>query len=176
VARARVHAALGDGLEHIFLEDKTDPNGVVVSRPPLPARAAKPVIVKIPARPKVSLEARNQARKLRGAGTGLPAGAAELLERRAAARKAKDFAASDALRDELAAIGVPQVVEDRPDLHRHFREGSEILVARTPGQLKGLTMEALQDRPWAEEVAAGARQRALGSTPTCTACTRCFRL
>lgn len=63
---------------------------------------------------------------------------------------------------ELAAIGVPQVVEDRPDLHRHFREGSEILVARTPGQLKGLTMEALQDRPWAEEVAAGARQRALG--------------
>jgi len=63
---------------------------------------------------------------------------------------------------ELAAIGVPQVVEDRPDLYRHFREGSEILVARTPGQLKGLTMEALQDRPWAEEVAAGARQRALG--------------
>ena len=36
----------------------------------------------------------------------LPAGAEELLERRAAARKAKDFAASDALRDELAAIGV----------------------------------------------------------------------
>ena len=63
---------------------------------------------------------------------------------------------------ELAAIGVPQVVEDRPDLQRHFREGSEILVARTPAQLKGLTMEALQDRPWAEEVAAGARQRALG--------------
>jgi len=62
---------------------------------------------------------------------------------------------------ELAAIGVPQVVEDRPDLHRHFREGSEILVARTPAQLKGLTMEALQDRAWAEEVAAGARQRAL---------------
>ena len=43
----------------------------------------------------------------------LPAGAAELLERRTAARKAKDFAASDALRDELAAIGVE--VRDTPD-------------------------------------------------------------
>jgi cysteinyl-tRNA synthetase len=36
----------------------------------------------------------------------LPEGAAELLERRAAARTARDFAASDALRDELAAMGV----------------------------------------------------------------------
>jgi cysteinyl-tRNA synthetase len=37
----------------------------------------------------------------------LPAGAAELLERRAAARAARDFAASDALRDELSARGPP---------------------------------------------------------------------
>jgi cysteinyl-tRNA synthetase len=36
----------------------------------------------------------------------LPEGAAELLERRAAARAAHDFASSDALRDELAALGV----------------------------------------------------------------------
>jgi cysteinyl-tRNA synthetase len=36
----------------------------------------------------------------------LPEGAAELLERRAAAREARDFATSDALRDELAALGV----------------------------------------------------------------------
>ena len=43
----------------------------------------------------------------------LPEGAAELLERRAAARGARDFAASDALRDELAAIGVE--VRDTPD-------------------------------------------------------------
>lgn len=62
---------------------------------------------------------------------------------------------------ELAAIGVPQVVEDRPDLHRHFREGSELLVARTPAELKALSAEALHDRAWAEQVAAGARQRAL---------------
>lgn len=62
---------------------------------------------------------------------------------------------------ELAAIGVPQVVEDRPDLHAHFREGSEILVARGTAELKTLVREALQDRAWAEQVAAGARHRAL---------------
>jgi spore maturation protein CgeB len=62
---------------------------------------------------------------------------------------------------EIAAIGAPQVVEEGPDLHRHFREGSEVLVARTPAALKTLTSEALQDRPWAEQVAAGARRRAL---------------
>jgi cysteinyl-tRNA synthetase len=42
----------------------------------------------------------------------LPEGAAELLERRAVARGARDFAASDALRDELAALGVE--VRDTP--------------------------------------------------------------
>jgi spore maturation protein CgeB len=62
---------------------------------------------------------------------------------------------------ELAAIGVPQVVEDRPDLHAHFREGSEILVARSTAEMKSLVREALQDRPWSEQVAAGARHRAL---------------
>jgi spore maturation protein CgeB len=62
---------------------------------------------------------------------------------------------------ELAAIGVPQVVEDHADVHRHFREGSEILVARSAGELRTLTAEALHDRAWAEQVAAGARHRAL---------------
>ena len=36
----------------------------------------------------------------------LPSGAAELLERRAAAREARDWATADALRNELSAIGV----------------------------------------------------------------------
>jgi cysteinyl-tRNA synthetase len=45
--------------------------------------------------------------------TELPAGAAELLERRAAARVARDFATSDTLRDELAALGVE--VRDTPE-------------------------------------------------------------
>jgi spore maturation protein CgeB len=62
---------------------------------------------------------------------------------------------------ELAAIGVPQVAEEHPDVHRHFREGSEILIARTSAELRSLTAEALQDRAWAEQVAAGGRQRAL---------------
>jgi spore maturation protein CgeB len=62
---------------------------------------------------------------------------------------------------ELAAMGVPQVVEHRSDLGRHFREGSEILTARSAGELKSLAAAALHDRGWAEQVAAGARQRAL---------------
>ena len=44
--------------------------------------------------------------------TPLPAGAAALLERRAAARAARDFAAADAIRDELGALGVE--VRDTP--------------------------------------------------------------
>jgi cysteinyl-tRNA synthetase len=43
----------------------------------------------------------------------LPPGAEELLERRAAARAARDFATSDALRDEMAALGVE--VRDTPE-------------------------------------------------------------
>ena len=43
----------------------------------------------------------------------LPDGAAALLERRAAARAARDFGTSDALRDELGAMGVE--VRDTPD-------------------------------------------------------------
>ena len=43
----------------------------------------------------------------------LPEGAAELLERRATARAARDFSAADGLRDELAAMGVE--VRDTPD-------------------------------------------------------------
>jgi cysteinyl-tRNA synthetase len=42
----------------------------------------------------------------------LPDGAAELLEQRAAARSARDYATSDRLRDDLAALGV--IVRDTP--------------------------------------------------------------
>jgi cysteinyl-tRNA synthetase len=54
----------------------------------------------------------------------LPAGADELLERRAAARAERDFGASDSLRDELAALGVE--VRDTPD-------GQETTVRRSAG-------------------------------------------
>ena len=67
---------------------------------------------------------------------------------------------------EVAAIGVPQVVEDVPDLHRHFSEGSEILVSRTSEDLRALTAEALQDRAWAEQVATGGASARSPSIPT----------
>jgi cysteinyl-tRNA synthetase len=51
--------------------------------------------------------------RLVGQSAVLPPGAAELLEQRAQARSGKDFAGSDRLRDELAAIGV--VVKDTKD-------------------------------------------------------------
>jgi cysteinyl-tRNA synthetase len=49
----------------------------------------------------------------------LPAGAQDLLDRRVAARAARDWAASDRLRDELAGLGV--AVEDTPDGQRWRR-------------------------------------------------------
>jgi cysteinyl-tRNA synthetase len=53
------------------------------------------------------------ARDIGKAPAGLPAGAQELLDERAAVRAAKDFAASDRLRDELAGLGV--LVKDTKD-------------------------------------------------------------
>ncbi len=53
------------------------------------------------------------------------------------------------------------MVEDHADIHAHFREGSEILVSRSTSEFRTLAAEALHDRAWAEQVAAGARQRAL---------------
>jgi cysteinyl-tRNA synthetase len=52
------------------------------------------------------------ARDIGKAPSALPAGAQELLDQRAAARTGKDFASSDRLRDELAALGV--AVKDTP--------------------------------------------------------------
>ena len=52
------------------------------------------------------------ARDVGRAPASLPAGASDLLEQRADARAGKDFAASDRLRDELAALGV--LVKDTP--------------------------------------------------------------
>ncbi len=49
---------------------------------------------------------------MRGPEAPLPDGGAELLERRAAAREARDFVTSDVLRNELAALGVE--VRDTP--------------------------------------------------------------
>jgi len=63
---------------------------------------------------------------------------------------------------ELAAIGVPQVVDARADLDRHFRDREEVLVYRDPAELRALVKSALEDHTAAAQVAEAARRRALG--------------
>lgn len=62
---------------------------------------------------------------------------------------------------EVAAIGVPQVVDARGDLDRHFDDGSEVLVYTDASQLKGQVKRAIQEDRYRERLAAAARQRAL---------------
>jgi len=62
---------------------------------------------------------------------------------------------------ELAAIGVPQVVDQREDLPRHFEDGSEVLVYHTPEQLKGQVKRGMQEDKYRDRLSAAARQRAL---------------
>ena len=62
---------------------------------------------------------------------------------------------------EIAAIGVPQVIDARTDLGQHFEDGSEILVYSSPEQLKGQVKRAIQEDKYRERLAAAARQRAL---------------
>ena len=69
-----------------------------------------------------ALQLLDQTLGLLPAATALPAGAEELLAARIAARAARDFAGSDRLRDELAALGV--LVEDSRDGQRWRIGGS----------------------------------------------------
>jgi spore maturation protein CgeB len=62
---------------------------------------------------------------------------------------------------EVAAIGVPQVVDARADLGRHFEDGSELLVYSNSDQLKGQVKRAIQEDNYRNRLAAAARQRAL---------------
>ncbi len=62
---------------------------------------------------------------------------------------------------ELAAIGVTQVVDSRPDLGQHFDEGSEVLVYNTAEELKGQVKRAMQEDKYRERLAGNARQRAM---------------
>jgi spore maturation protein CgeB len=62
---------------------------------------------------------------------------------------------------EIAAIGVPQVVDARIDLPQHFEEGAELLVFTTAEELKGQVKRAIQEDKYRERLATGARQRAL---------------
>ncbi|MFZ5625323.1 MAG: CgeB family protein [Gemmatimonadota bacterium] len=62
---------------------------------------------------------------------------------------------------ELAAMGVPQVVDDRGDLARLFTPGQDLVAYRSPGELKTAVAELLQDRTLAERIAESGRRVAL---------------
>jgi spore maturation protein CgeB len=63
---------------------------------------------------------------------------------------------------EVAAIGVPQVVDFRGDLARHFTDREELLVYRSVEEMRSLVEAALQDPVAAEAVAKAGRDRLLG--------------
>lgn len=62
---------------------------------------------------------------------------------------------------ELAAIGVPQVVDERGDLALAFEPGKELLTFRSGADLKQLVKDLLQDPPLADRLSQAARRRAL---------------
>lgn len=62
---------------------------------------------------------------------------------------------------ELASIGVPQVVDRRGDLDRHFEAGTHLLVFNTGDELKQLVRAALQDFAASEALGIAARKAVL---------------
>jgi spore maturation protein CgeB len=62
---------------------------------------------------------------------------------------------------ELAAIGVPQVVDFRGDLERLFTDRREVLVYRSVEEMRALVEATLQDLAAAEAVARAGRERLL---------------
>jgi spore maturation protein CgeB len=62
---------------------------------------------------------------------------------------------------ELAAMGVPQVVDERRDLPTYFEPGRELVTFRSPEVLRGAVEDLLHHPPRAEEMASRARARAL---------------
>jgi len=62
---------------------------------------------------------------------------------------------------ELAAIGVPQVVDFRGDLDRLFTDRQEVLVYRSVQEMRALVEETLQDSAAAESIARAGRERLL---------------
>lgn len=62
---------------------------------------------------------------------------------------------------EVAAIGVPQVVDERGDLASHFEPGRDVLVFHDSDELRSIVQAALQDLPAAEHIGASSRREAL---------------
>jgi spore maturation protein CgeB len=62
---------------------------------------------------------------------------------------------------EVAAIGVPQVVDARADLETQFEPGQDLLVFHDADELRRVVQSALQDLPAAELTGASARREVL---------------
>jgi spore maturation protein CgeB len=62
---------------------------------------------------------------------------------------------------ELAAIGVPQVVDNRADLPLAFDTGRELITFDTGSELRLLVQELIQNPTTAERLAQAGRRRAL---------------
>lgn len=62
---------------------------------------------------------------------------------------------------ELAAMGLPQVVDDRGDLARYFRPGREVAVYRDGRELRAVVRTLLESPPDAERLGQAARARLL---------------
>lgn len=62
---------------------------------------------------------------------------------------------------EIAAIGVPQVVDFRGDLDRHFADRQEVLVYRSVEEMRSMVEAALHDPAAAGAMAQSARDRVL---------------
>lgn len=62
---------------------------------------------------------------------------------------------------EVAAIGVPQVVDHREDLARHFEQGKQLLVFHDADELRWVVQSALQDTAGATALGEAARREAL---------------
>lgn len=62
---------------------------------------------------------------------------------------------------ELAAMGLPQVVDDRGDLARYFAPGREVAVFRDGRELREIVRELLENPASAERLGQGARARLL---------------
>jgi spore maturation protein CgeB len=63
---------------------------------------------------------------------------------------------------ELAAIGVPQVVDPRRDLDRYFVPGQDLLVFRDAAELRSSVERLIHEPPSAEALGESARRTALG--------------
>jgi len=62
---------------------------------------------------------------------------------------------------EVAAIGVPQVVDDRGDLARHYTPGRDLLVFHDTDELRNIVKTSLQDLPSVEQLGVSARKETL---------------